>query len=699
VRRSGRRLHAPGVQSAGAGPGIVQTARGPGARAALLGLVVLLPLTAPTAADRAGRPADHEPIARRLPVSSSFGEFRRNHYHGGIDFSTEGRVGEPVHAVADGWVWRVRASGSGYGRALYVRLDDGRTALYAHLDRFATPIADFVEAAQESLDRYEVDLSPPAGRLPVRRGETIAWSGESGAGPPHLHFEIREGATADIGVNPRLFGFGDADTAAPVVRRLIVTPVGAGSLVDGEPRRVVRPVAAGGAGRWTIRTPIDIVGRARFAVDALDPAPRGNRLAPYSVTLELGSDAPTTRALERFDWNATHEVERHYDFAEAEAGRSFTWVVDRDIGPHPAGGDSTNDDRFRLVVRDHAGNTATLDGEVRVRPAPAPVEVPVPGGALTGLSVAGVEVTLDPAGLVVRAPEGAEALAQAIDPRLPGPPTFWDRLVRRMPAATLAMRTIPAGHGELLDPPHRFVVRPTLLSHVGPPGASPMARFRADTLDVLGIVRGAAEVLAWGPFSMSLPESAAFEAAWIGIAEAAAESADGLSPVGPLVRLEAPGIVLDRAARFTIAVPAGADTHRVGLYRRSPGGRWSLVGREFDADGNLGGTTRYLGDFALFRDVAPPVVTPKAPLAGAVVRSRRPDIRATVTDRGSGVSWRGLSATIDGVPQLLVYDPEARTLSGRARRPLEPGAHRLTLVAVDAAGNVTRRDVDFRVAG
>ncbi|HEX7878087.1 MAG TPA: M23 family peptidase, partial [Candidatus Eisenbacteria bacterium] len=147
-------------------------------RAARRGVVLGLLLLVPTGVRGADR-GYHAPIAATCPVSSSFGEYRANHFHGGLDFSTSGEVGLPIHAIADGWVWRVRASGSGYGRALYVRLADGRTQVTAHQSRFAPAIAAFVAAAQESLDRYEVDLSPGEGRLPVKRGEIIAWSGES----------------------------------------------------------------------------------------------------------------------------------------------------------------------------------------------------------------------------------------------------------------------------------------------------------------------------------------------------------------------------------------------------------------------------------------------------------------------------------------------------------------------------------------
>jgi hypothetical protein len=75
-----------------------------------------------------------------------------------------------VRAVLDGWVERVRASGVGYGRAVYLRLADGRTAVYGHLSRFAPKLDAWVAARQDSAGVYEQDLMPAAGEIAFTRG-------------------------------------------------------------------------------------------------------------------------------------------------------------------------------------------------------------------------------------------------------------------------------------------------------------------------------------------------------------------------------------------------------------------------------------------------------------------------------------------------------------------------------------------------
>src|SRR5262245_2772824 len=49
-----------------------------------------------------------------------FGDHRSNHFHAGLDLDTGGAVGRAVHAPADAVVRRVRASGVGYGRSIYL---------------------------------------------------------------------------------------------------------------------------------------------------------------------------------------------------------------------------------------------------------------------------------------------------------------------------------------------------------------------------------------------------------------------------------------------------------------------------------------------------------------------------------------------------------------------------------------------------
>ena len=39
-----------------------------------------------------------------LYLSGNFGELRSNHFRGGLDFKTQGVVGKPLLAIADGYI-------------------------------------------------------------------------------------------------------------------------------------------------------------------------------------------------------------------------------------------------------------------------------------------------------------------------------------------------------------------------------------------------------------------------------------------------------------------------------------------------------------------------------------------------------------------------------------------------------------------
>lgn len=558
------------------------------------------------------------PIDAPRRMTSSFGEFRAGHFHGGIDLSTEQRVGRAVYAVADGFVWRVRASGSGYGRAIYLRLHDGRTAVYGHLSAYSPSIAAWVEAAQESLGRYEVDLQPPAGRLPVRRGDRIGASGESGAGPPHLHFEMREGEDGEIGRNPQRLGFLLPDDTAPVIRRLLLDELGtARERACGVGRRRAVALRADGPGRWRALDTLRVAGPALISVETYDPGVSGSRGGPAAAQLSLDGRPVYRVDFDAFDWNRAHEVELCWDQREAAAGHAFVLHL-----YHPAG---ARDARFQTS----AAGTGWIGP---------------PTGDARG--VQRVEVTVEDA-------RGHTARATAF--------------LRWLPERAVPEPGVPAAGADAaaLD---------TLLA----PGGAMTLRLGAATLNL------GADAL-FGPARLRLTAGRSGGADTVGGAER------------PWLRVDAPGVVLDAAVRVSLAPPPAARSERLALYVQRPGRtRWDWVGQESGADG-LGGTTRQLGRFELRDDRTAPRVTITAP-AVDVAAAPRPAIAATVTDALAGVTWRTIDVTLDQVPQIVVYDPESDTVTGRSRRALAPGLHTLRVVARDRAGNRTVVDRSFRVA-
>ena len=65
-------------------------------------------------------PVFRPPFDFPLILSGNFGELRSNHFHGGVDFKTQGEVGKPIHCIADGYVSRVLVTPGGYGQAIFI---------------------------------------------------------------------------------------------------------------------------------------------------------------------------------------------------------------------------------------------------------------------------------------------------------------------------------------------------------------------------------------------------------------------------------------------------------------------------------------------------------------------------------------------------------------------------------------------------
>lgn len=141
-----------------------------------------------------------------LVITGNYGELRPNHFHAGIDFSTGGKIGFPVYAVADGYVSRIKISAVAYGKAVYItHSKDDKLTLYAHFNTYAGELATFVKKEQINKQAYEIEVYPGKRELKIKKGDLIGYSGNSGSSTgPHLHFEIRDQAS-EIPLNPFAF--------------------------------------------------------------------------------------------------------------------------------------------------------------------------------------------------------------------------------------------------------------------------------------------------------------------------------------------------------------------------------------------------------------------------------------------------------------------------------------------------------------
>jgi hypothetical protein len=170
-------------------------------------------------------------------MTSSFCEFRPRHYHAAIDIKTWGRTGYKIFAISDGYVIRARVSAFGYGKALYLKLADGNITVYAHLERFWPALEQYMDNIRKKEKQYRVDLNFLPNQFPVKRGQILGYTGKSGIGVPHLHFEMRNPQNEPV--NPlQYFSNSIKDNLNPQIYELALLPLDYKGLINLRPDTV-----------------------------------------------------------------------------------------------------------------------------------------------------------------------------------------------------------------------------------------------------------------------------------------------------------------------------------------------------------------------------------------------------------------------------------------------------------------------------
>ncbi|MBL7969326.1 MAG: M23 family metallopeptidase [Prolixibacteraceae bacterium] len=319
-------------------------------------------------------------VPMKIPVflAGNFGELRPNHFHAGIDIKTQGRTGLPVFAAADGYVFRISISPSGYGKVLYLNHPNGTTTVYGHLEGFSGPIDDYIRAIQYEKETFAIDQTVPEGLLPVKKGEQIAKSGNTGSsGGPHLHFEIRR-TREQMMLNPLLFNMPVKDKTKPVIQSVMIYPVSDDASVSGkqDPLRL-ETILSGNSYKLKTDQTIQVSGKIGFGIqtiDLLDGSP--NKCGIYSIRLTIDDELIYSFKMDDYPINDSKYINSHIDYERAiRSGQRLyrTWlepgnklgIYDEVVKHAIFKADDNQVHQVKYEITDVAGNSTSLSFKIK----------------------------------------------------------------------------------------------------------------------------------------------------------------------------------------------------------------------------------------------------------------------------------------------------------------------------------------------
>ena len=268
-------------------------------------------------------PTDYfsNPLGIDLILSGNFGELRSNHFHSGLDIKTQQREGLPIYAAADGYVSRINVAHYGYGKALYILHPNGYTTVYGHLKSYAGEIEKHVKDTQYKKESYELEIFPDQSLLPVKKGDLIAYSGNTGgSGGPHLHFEIRDSAQRPM--NPLLFGIDAPDSKTPNVTAIFAYPIGDDAHVNQSQNRTKLRLIKQKDGNYRTED-ITAFGKIGFGIttyDLLDGA--SNKNGSYKIESRFNGTTIFEVLFNKFSFSESRYLNRHIDYEYLETNKS-----------------------------------------------------------------------------------------------------------------------------------------------------------------------------------------------------------------------------------------------------------------------------------------------------------------------------------------------------------------------------------------
>ncbi len=654
-------------------------------------------------------------------LTSTFAESRPGRFHAGIDIKTWGREGYKVFAIRPGRISRIRVSPYGYGRALYLTLDTGEVVVYGHLKAFSDEIEQYVWQQQQKEGKYAVQLWPSADRFVVEQGDLIGYSGQTGIGYPHLHFEVRDRGNKPF--NPLLLGYKVKDTIAPIIRRISVTPLDAYSHVENDWRPLVEETVYIRPGEYQIADTINVKGRLAFGVSAYDQMDGiHNKFGAYTISFIIDDREVFASRYDKFSYSINGMAKLDRDYRLASLGYGYFYKLFRDIGNELPfyngdqvyhGAVSFGNDAEPAAPGDQDFNIQHLSGEHHT------FEILVSDFWQNQSRVTG-SLRLSDMNLNHN---DSLSIAQALHKDLVFnlDAEFYDTFARLQFTASHDISGVPEVTGWYAnglsqnitlvrrDDRNFYGVWDLEKETIGPTPLelryldnSGQQVYQKEWLYFRAVPYGKKESLRTEDNLCKIvfyPNSL-FRTMYIRSESVPIGKRDKYEHVGKIYSLQPLDVPMNRGAELYLTYSAN-DTlpQRLAIYRRNRNNGWNFVDNHLLRDYNqIRARIGSFGEFSLLRDTTPPEITYLYPGHGHYLQNNTPTFKAVFRDDLSGISGESnMVMWLDGEHLISEYDPEKRTLQYRVRKPLSSGPHRLLLLLRDRSGNETRLTHAFSV--
>lgn len=317
------------------------------------------------------------PLKIPLILSGSFGELRGNHFHSGLDIKTQQRIGIPVYAPADGFISRIKVAHYGYGKALYIKHPNGYSTVYAHLKEYGGDIQKYVKNNQYKKETFEVELFPDTALLQVKKGDLIAYTGNTGSsGGPHLHYEIRDVSSRPM--NPLLFGVDIPDTRKPIVNSVFAYPINEEAFVNDSFRPIKLRLIKQKDGSYITDTVL-ASGNIGFGISTNDQQDgASNKNGVYQIKTSFNGEELINIDFNKFSFSETRYLNRYIDYKYYKDNRNRVQKLFREnnnplsiITYANRNGIISVQDGFKssfvITLNDFKGNTVTVTVPVEAK--------------------------------------------------------------------------------------------------------------------------------------------------------------------------------------------------------------------------------------------------------------------------------------------------------------------------------------------